>query len=82
MSELSEELKYWRCERPSEYKMDDFIRAAQLMETKLKGLEDLDDDRASLRDIAQRAIDDCRIYWTKKELQAELDIELKPTTEK
>lgn len=25
---LSENLKYWRCERPDEWKMDEFIRIA------------------------------------------------------
>ena len=29
---LSEDLKYWRAERPDEWTMDDFIRKAQMVE--------------------------------------------------
>ena len=32
MSKLLDELKFWRCERPSEYKMDDFIHKVELLE--------------------------------------------------
>ena len=32
MSKLIDELEFWRCERPSEYKMDDFIRQVNLLE--------------------------------------------------
>jgi len=32
VSELIEELKYWRCDRPSEYKMDEFIRSVERLE--------------------------------------------------
>ena len=36
MSKLKEELEFWRCERPSEYKMDDFIREVNKLESTLK----------------------------------------------
>ena len=33
---LSEDLKYWRADRPSEWLMDEFIRAAQKLEDELE----------------------------------------------
>jgi hypothetical protein len=39
MSLLSENLQYWRAERPSEWKMDEFINGAKRMEKKIKKLE-------------------------------------------
>jgi len=32
INNLSEQLKYWRCERPDEWIMDDFIRKAKALE--------------------------------------------------
>ena len=46
MRELSERLKNWRCERPDEWVMDEFIRLAQALEYK-SGRDD--EDLASLR---------------------------------
>ena len=39
MSLLSENLQYWRAERPSEWKMDEFINGAKRLEAKIKSLE-------------------------------------------
>ena len=36
---LSDELLFWRCERPSEYKMDEFIRQVQAMEREITTLK-------------------------------------------
>ena len=36
---LSEDLKYWRAERPDEWTMDDFIRKAEALEKQLKEKE-------------------------------------------
>jgi len=33
---LSNQLKYWRCERPDEWIMDSFIRKAEKLEDQLK----------------------------------------------
>tara|TARA_R110001592_G_C13193003_1_gene753654 strand:+ start:88604 stop:88837 length:234 start_codon:yes stop_codon:yes gene_type:complete len=33
-NKLSDDLKYWRAERPSEWKMDEFIRKAGKMEVR------------------------------------------------
>lgn len=41
---LSEDLKYWRAERPDEWKMDEFIRKAVELEDKLKELTSEDDE--------------------------------------
>ena len=35
---LSEDIKYWRAERPDEWTMDEFIRAAQKLERELSDL--------------------------------------------
>ena len=35
---LSEDIKYWRAERPDEWTMDEFIRAAQKLERELSEL--------------------------------------------
>ena len=34
-TKLSESLKYWRAERPDEWQMDEFIRNANILESKL-----------------------------------------------
>ena len=44
--ELSKELKLWRIERPSEWKMDEFIRKAEQLEKGLDRAVDLLDDKA------------------------------------
>jgi len=35
---LSEDIKYWRAERPDEWTMDEFVRAAQKLERELSEL--------------------------------------------
>ena len=35
---LSEDIKYWRAERPDEWTMDEFVRAAQKLERELAEL--------------------------------------------
>lgn len=37
---LSEDLRYWRAERPSEWMMDEFIRKAEALEARLDRLAD------------------------------------------
>jgi len=39
-SDLVKELNYWRGERPDEWKIDEWIRAVQDLESKLGVLED------------------------------------------
>ena len=36
---LSEDIKYWRAERPDEWTMDEFVRAAQKLERELVELK-------------------------------------------
>lgn len=36
---LSEDLRYWRAERPDEWTMDEFIRKADKLESKLQSVE-------------------------------------------
>jgi hypothetical protein len=38
-SDLITELNYWRCERPDEWKIDEWIRAVRKLESKLQGFE-------------------------------------------
>lgn len=38
---LSDDLKYWRAERPSEWMMDEFIRKAEKMEKLLSQINDI-----------------------------------------
>ena len=40
MSLLSENLQYWRAERPSEWKMDEFINDIVLNRTSVPGIQE------------------------------------------
>lgn len=55
---LSEHLKQWRAERPSEWKMDEFIRAAELMELDVRKIESAAILKASKILTIQERIDD------------------------
>lgn len=60
--------------------MNELSDEIELLEKKLKGLEDIDEDKANLRDIAQKAIEYLVGYnmnYEANELQAELDAEMK-----
>jgi hypothetical protein len=39
-SKLSEDLEYWREQRPSQWKMDEFIYKAKILEDRLAALEE------------------------------------------
>ena len=39
MNKLSDDLQFWRADRPSEWKMDDFIRAAKKLEDEIEALK-------------------------------------------
>ena len=39
-SKLSEDLEYWREQRPSQWKMDEFIYKAKILEDRLAELEE------------------------------------------
>ena len=41
INNLSEQLKYWRAERPDEWIMDDFIRKAEELEKAILEINDL-----------------------------------------
>tara|TARA_R110002020_G_scaffold180191_1_gene374435 strand:- start:967 stop:1152 length:186 start_codon:yes stop_codon:yes gene_type:complete len=50
------ELEFWRCDRPSEYKMDEFIRSAKKLEKENAEL------RESLKET-QRMLNDYQQKW-------------------
>ena len=39
-SKLSDDLEYWRNQRPSQWKMDEFIHKAKLLEDRIAELEE------------------------------------------
>jgi hypothetical protein len=39
-SKLSDDLEYWRSKKPSQWKMDEFIHKAKLLEDRIGELED------------------------------------------
>ncbi len=39
-SKLSDDLEYWRSQKPSQWKMDEFIHKAKLLEDRIGELED------------------------------------------
>ncbi|MFT7673574.1 MAG: hypothetical protein ACI845_001988 [Gammaproteobacteria bacterium] len=39
-SKLSEDLEYWKDQRPSQWKMDEFIHKAKILEDRLAALEE------------------------------------------
>ena len=65
MNELLEQLKYWRAERPDEWKMDEFLRLAEEQNKRIVELEshnlgltktlvEIEKDR-EIRDLEQQA---------------------------
>ena len=40
ISKLSDNLEYWRDQRPSQWKMDEFIHKARLLEVRIMELEE------------------------------------------
>ena len=57
MRDLKKEMQFWRCERPSEYKMDDFMRGVDKLEAENKNLNKIKSNWESLKDLLYLTID-------------------------
>ena len=62
---LSEQLRYWRAERPDEWKMDEFIRQAKDLEDLLidaaDHIETYDDGMAGWKERASLLLDNTKL---------------------
>lgn len=56
MTTLTEDLQYWRAERPDEWKMDEFIRKASAMQDTLKFFIESNQVNYAHKEMAKRAL--------------------------
>ena len=63
---LSDDLKYWRAERPSEWKMDEFIRKAEKMEEQVDKLQRALDTQSRILETTYNEMMDLKVINFKR----------------